>query len=254
MTYEGDGFGSDGPAETAPTAAADELATVFARMSGVLLSHETVDTVVRLITTLALESIPGAAGAGVTLVSPKGHKTSAAATDHLVEQADALQYELNEGPCLAAAASRSVVRVDDLASEPRWPRWAAQAEQLGWRAALSAPMALGEMSLGAIKVYAREPAVFGDRAERLLGLFADQAGILVANMQLQENAQRMSDNLRVALRRRDVIGQAKGILMVARGTDEKTAFDLLVEASQSQNKKLHEVAEALVQTTNRRRR
>lgn len=254
MTYDDAGASADQSADAQPVALSDELATVFARMSGVLLSRETVDTVLGLITTLALETVPGAAGAGVTLVSPKGHRTTAAATDRLVEQADALQYELNEGPCLAAAASRSVVRVDDMGSESRWPRWTAGAVALGWQAALSAPMAVADTSLGAIKVYATQAGVFSEHSERLLGLFADQAAILLANMQSHESAQRMSDNLRSALRRRDVIGQAKGIIMASRHTDEDTAFGLLADASQAENKKLHEVAEALVQAANRRRR
>src|SRR3954468_17217299 len=88
----------------------EELAAVFARMSGLLLSQETVDTVLGLITSLAAETVPGSGGPGVPPGDEGGHRTAGAATDPLVERADALQYELDEGPCLAAAAVRQVVR------------------------------------------------------------------------------------------------------------------------------------------------
>lgn len=224
-------------------------------MSGLLLSRETVDTVLRLITALVLEAIPTGAGAGVTLVDPQGHKTSAAATDPLVERADALQYELGEGPCLAAWAGRSVVRVDDVASDHRWPRWAGQAQGLGLLAALSAPLVAGDTSLGAMKIYSTaEAGAFDSHAERLLTMFAAQAAILVSNIQSQESARRMSEQLKTALRGRDVIGQAKGILMSSREVDSDTAFALLASMSRRENKKLQDVAADLVNATGRRRR
>src|SRR3954465_12587456 len=81
---------------------ADELSVVFARMSGLLLSEETVGTAVGLVTALATDAIPGAVGAGVTLVDELGRKTTSGASDPVVEKADAAQYELDEGPCLVA--------------------------------------------------------------------------------------------------------------------------------------------------------
>ena len=52
--------------------------------------------------------------------------------------------------------------------------------------------------------------------------------------------------LRQALQSRDVIGQAKGILMERRGISADEAFDVLRRASQSLNIKLTTVAQTLV--------
>ncbi|HYO38957.1 MAG TPA: GAF and ANTAR domain-containing protein [Nocardioidaceae bacterium] len=231
---------------------ADELAAVYARMSGVLLSQETVTTALQLVTALALETVPGSVGAGVTLIEG-GRRTSAAATDALVEQADALQYELDEGPCLSAWAERAVVRVEDTAVEARWSRWCGAVQPLGLRSALSAAMVAGDTALGAIKVYAREPGAYGDRSEHLLTLFAAQAAILLSNMQTHERAQQLSDGLRDALASRDVIGQAKGILMAQDGIDGDAAFAMLAAASQRENRKLRDVAQDMVESVEVRR-
>src|SRR4051794_24970297 len=107
---------------------AAELSAVYARMSGLLLSEETVNTALRLVTSLAADTIPGTAGAGVTLVDDGGRKTSAGASDPLVERADSLQYELDEGPCLTAWAQRALIRIDDIPADRRWPQWSAAVE------------------------------------------------------------------------------------------------------------------------------
>jgi GAF domain-containing protein len=232
----------------------DELATVFARMSGLLLSQESVSSALALVVSLARDTVPGASGCGVSLMDEQGRRTTAAATDARVEQADALQYELNQGPCLAAWAQREVMRIDDTANEQRWERWCAAAHGLGLRSTLSAPMLAGGVALGAIKVYGEQPASFEGRAEDLLVRFASQAAVLLANAQAFESAQELSEGLKEALRTRDVIATAKGILMGRDGLDEETAFSMLVSASQRQNIKLREVADAIVTATSRRQR
>jgi GAF domain-containing protein len=231
---------------------ADELSVVFARMSGLLLSEETVSTAVGLVTALARDSIPGALGAGVTLVDERGGKTSSGASDPLVERADSLQYELDEGPCLAAWAQRALVRLDDVGSDGRWPRWCRAVEPLGLRAALSAPLVAGDRSLGAIKVYARQPGAFDRHAEHLLVMFAAQAAILLANVQSVESARRLSDGLKDALRSRDLIATAKGILMAREGIAEEPALAVLVASAQREHKTLRDAAHALVRSTVRR--
>src|SRR5215213_2879162 len=159
---------------------ADELSAIFARMSGLLLSEETVTTAVRLVTSLATDTIPGTVGAGVTLIDEAGRKATTGASDPLVERADSLQYQLGQGPCLTAWAGRTVVRIDDIPADPRWPEWSAAVEPLGLWAALSAPLVAGDVALGAIKVYADRPHAYDALAERLLWMFAAQAAILLA--------------------------------------------------------------------------
>ena len=232
---------------------ADELAAVYARMSGVLLSEETVSTALQLVTALALETVPGSVGSGVTLIDERGRRTSAASTDPVVEQADALQYELDEGPCLSAWAQRAVVRIDDTLAEHRWARWCRAVQPLGLRSALSTPMVAGNVALGAIKVYAPEPDAYDARSEHVLTMFAAQAAILLSNMQTHERAQQLSDGLKDALNSRDVIGQAKGILMGQDGIDADAAFAMLAAVSQRENRKLRDVAEDLVGSVGRRR-
>jgi GAF domain-containing protein len=171
-----------------------------------------------------------------------------------VLRADALQYELDEGPCLTACATRAPVRVADLEREHRWARWAEAVRPLGTRAVLSTPLVADDTVLGALKVYAGPPDAYGRREEHLLALFAAQAAALLATARAAEAAQRVGEELRRAFRGRDLVAMAKGVLMAREGTDEDSALAALADTARRERRTLHEVAESLVRSTSGGRR
>ena len=233
---------------------ADELAAVFARMSGLLLSSETVATALELITTLARETVRESAGSGVTLLDQHGDRVTAAATDPLVERLDGLQYELDEGPCLAAWERRTAVRVEDLTRDDRWPRWASAAAATGMRAVLSVPLVAGDDALGALKVYSHRPDTYDDHDEHLLTMFAAHSAVLLNHVRSYEDARQVSASLSASLRTRDLVNMAKGVLMARDGVDERTAFLLLSTTAEQEGRPLRLVAESLTGATARRLR
>jgi GAF domain-containing protein len=212
-----------------------------------LLSDESVRAALGRLGALAALALPGTAGAGFT-VTDGGQPTTVAGSDALVGRADELQYGLGEGPCLTAYRHRSVVRVDDTRADYRWCRWARAVERLGVRSSTSIPLLVGGELLGVLKAYSREPGAYGDRDDRVLLLLADQAATLLANRQSPENAERLRTALQEMLRARDVIGQAKGILMAREGICEEYAAAVLVRASQRGERKVNDVARHLVET------
>jgi GAF domain-containing protein len=166
-----------------------ELAAVLRELGGVVLATETVETIVELVIRSAVATIPETTGAGVTLVDARGAR-SVAASDVLVEQTDAAQYELGAGPCLMAWRDRVTVRIDDVRTKTRWPEWCASAAALGVRSMVSVPLVTGGASTGAIKVYSTVPDAYDERDEHLLTLFAQQAAILLVNTQTLADAAR----------------------------------------------------------------
>lgn len=225
---------------------ADELAAVFARASNLLLTTETATRALGLITTAAREAVPGSYGAGVTLIDALGHRRTTAATADEVERADALQYEFGEGPCLSAWATRKLVRVDDVRSDPRWPQWSAAMASSGLRSSLSTPLLAGDVALGAVKIYSDRTAAFDGHSEEMLVLFAAQATIFLVNVQARESASRLSDELQETMARRDLIGPAKGIMMARKGLGEEEALGVLLATARHSGKPLDEVASEIV--------
>ncbi|MGW5726483.1 GAF and ANTAR domain-containing protein [Nocardia beijingensis] len=251
---------SDGPSPADvssvedPDVAADRIVAAFARMSGLFLSAEAVSTGLKVVTALAVDMVPHTVGAGISLVDGEGRRTTAAATDPVVERADDLQYRMNCGPCLAAWADRVVVSIDDLAVDERWPAWSRRAAQLGLASSLSAPLVAGTQSLGAIKVYAAHPAAYSAREEHLLTMFSSQAAMLLAGMRAAESAERVSGRIADSLRGREVITLAKGIIMAREGVDERAAFLILAQTARRQGSTVRRVAERLAVSTAGRRR
>lgn len=226
-----------------------DLGAVVARASGLLLSDEISEAVLRLLTSTAMRFFPTAYGAGITTTAPDGARMTAAATDAVVQRLDDLQYELDEGPCLTAWRNRQIIRVDDVATDPRWPHWGPPAAELGVGSTLSAPLAVGETAVGALKVYTRPPGAFDEQDETTLALFAAQSAILVANAQTFRRAGELSGDVQALLGRRDLIKLATGVVMGRDGVSEQAAFAHLVSLAQRERGGVHDVAARIVAST-----
>ena len=241
------------PPDDVPPVASDEptvpppvdLGTALNQMAGLVLSRETVDTALELVTRLAATTTAGALGAGVTVVDEHG-KRSRAASNAAVEQADALQYEFDEGPCLTAWRTREVVRIDDTTTDGRWQRWNEAASRLGVRSVVSAPLLVGAESIGAMKVYCERPMNYGPHDEQVMRLLAEQAAILLANSQSLQSARRLSRQLTEALAGRDAVARATGVLLAQGAASEEEAFAALAAAARDAGRSVHDVARALV--------
>jgi GAF domain-containing protein len=154
---------------------------------------------------------------------------------------DRLQQELGDSPCISAARYQSVCRIDDTRQDQRWPEFCTEAARLGVRSMLCVPLWVHERCQGALSLYAGETAAFSDLHERVTTLLATFAALALAGAQ-------RADQMHDALGNRDVIGQAKGILMERYGVPADAAFGVLSRASQAENMKLAEIARRLAET------
>jgi GAF domain-containing protein len=189
----------------------------------------------------AVQAIPGADGAGVTLLE-KNRADTIVASAPFVAQVDAIQYGMAEGPCITAATEARTVRSGSLASDQQWPRFGPRVGRLGVHSVLSIPLLISDGVLGAMNVYAHERDAFDEHATLIGELFAVPAAIAVQNAQVLAQARRLTAQLQAALTSRSTIDQAMGILMSRVGCDPDEAFDRLKQISQSKNKKLHAIA------------
>ena len=200
--------------------------------------HHTVEGIAAAVT----DTVSGAEDAGVSLWEGKSLRTVASTSD-LVEQVNNLEHELNEGPCLEALHMRRTYRIDDMAHESRWPRFAAAAQAHGIQSMLGYRLFTSGRTLGSLDLYSTQPSAFDAEAEIVGELFAAHAAIaLLGSTQHAE--------WQAALNSRDNIGMAKGILMNRDGLTDVQAFNVLVSASQHANMKVHDVAGWLVAQTN----
>jgi transcriptional regulator with GAF, ATPase, and Fis domain len=191
------------------------------------------------VTTSAVDLIDGVKCADVLLMSGADLFRSVASTSQLAVDLDDLQRRFHEGPCLDAAIGDPVVLCNDLSEEPRWPRFAAAAVAAGVHSLLSFQLFTHNARMGALNIFGNKSGVFTAEVEAVGAMLATHAAVaLIAD---DRQLQFMS-----ALASRDIIGQAKGMIMERFGVDAVRAFELLKTLSQDFNVRLAEVAEELV--------
>ena len=128
--------------------------------------------------------------------------------------------ETDEGPCLEAAYKHRTVRVPDMAHETRWPLFSSRAAEAGARGMLSIQLWVEGDDLGALNLYSYEANAFTDESENIGLLVASHASVAFA--ETEKNRQ-----LNEAVASRDVIGQAKGILMERHKITGEEALSLI---------------------------
>ncbi len=200
---------------------------------------------------LAHVSLRSASAVSVTLAGA-GRPYTAGMSDAAAGALDCTQYASGRGPCLEAARGEGARNVVIAEQAWRWPEYAADAAGAGIGSSLSVPLVVEDRPVGALNVYSAAPAPFGEDEERLAGLLAAHAAMALTAATALADAQQMAAQLREALQTRDLIGQAKGILMERESCSAEEAFDMLRRASQRTNRKLREVASDLVESRTRR--
>ena len=203
--------------------------------------HGDVQRTLEAITAAAADTVPGVDECSISYVVQRRRVTSRAATGELARQVDGLQDALREGPCLDAVWQEQTVRIDDMTTEQRWPRFARAAAEAGVLSSLTFQLFTDGDNLGALNLFSRRPRAFGEQSEDVGLVFATHAAIALAGAQQQESLQRGIDT-------RDLIGQAKGILMERYRLPADKAFALLVRTSQHLNRKLTDIAADLAET------
>jgi GAF domain-containing protein len=211
----------------------------------------TLEEMLTEVANFAVQAIPGADGAGLTLIEDNRSDTIVATAD-FVREVDTIQYTLGEGPCISAASERRTMRSGSLGGEPRWPRFGPRVGRLGVHSVLSLPLLTPDGVFGAMNVYAHAKEAFGERAEALGELFAAPAAIAVQNAQVLEQTKRLAASLQGALSTKALIDQALGIIRSRSGASSDEAFARLRSMSQTRNVKLAVVAESLVEEAVRR--
>jgi ANTAR domain/GAF domain len=218
-------------------------------LTSALLHAQTVDDVLEQVVAATATVAAGADLVSVTLRSPDGTFHTPVATRSVAQILDQLQFELGEGPCVTAAENPgpAAAACRDLGGDDTpWPRFAGAAHKLGVRAVLSlslVPAPIAPRLSGALNLYSLAAGGLDDIDKDVVLLLATHASLALATTAAVTTAMLRDAQLHRAIDSRDVIGQAKGILMGRRGISADEAFTVLRNASQRLNVKLAQIAE-----------
>lgn len=225
------------------------LAGQFVSLAERLLEATTVHEVLQRVIDAGKAVVAGADLVSVTMRSPEGGFHTPVETDMLATRLDELQYSLDEGPCVEATRTPGLglIACADLQAGAEFPRWGPAAATTGARSVLAVGLfPAGEAPrLGALNFYSFAVDGFAAADPDIALILAAHASTALAATKGSTAAELEVAQLKEALASRDVIGQAKGILMERRGISAAEAFDVLRSASQSLNVKLAQVAQTI---------
>jgi GAF domain-containing protein len=224
-----------------------DFADRIAGVAQLLQGEEVPDQALRRLTEQAIELIPGGTAAAMTIAMTQG-ALSFAASDPRLDELHRLQFDdCGEGPVVDTLRYNEPRRIDDTATERRWPEFCRGASEAGFRSLLTLPLRTDRQPAGAIALYGQEQDVFRGTTHDIALLFAAQGGAAMRNASLYQACRRMVDNLHAGLESRAVIEQAKGILHAELGVSPAEAFRLLSRYSQNTNQRVRKVATDLLQ-------
>jgi GAF domain-containing protein len=215
------------------------LAQVLGNLAVELQSKRDWESTLQTIVEGAVAVVPGARWAGISLIHGRSVEARVP-SDPLVAELDTLQSDLDDGPCMDALRTHRTVLIDDMSSESRWPRFTQAAVQRGVKSLLSFQLFVHGKTLGALNVYAGVSGAFSDDSIFIGELLAQHASVAMAG----SAAQTQFDS---AVTSRDVIGQAKGILMFREKLSGTEAFAQMVKTSQNTNIKIVDIARWIVE-------
>ena len=233
------GRGAVGNVEDAEEQDGDKLLQLLASIARELSEAETLQDTAQRVVDLAERFLTNCHGASLMLISRRKIETPASSSQ-VAYDSDMAQFETDQGPCLDAIRKQQTIVVDDLEAEDRWPEYRAKALALGVRSMISFRLFMSEYTIGALDLYSKQVDAFDHRSKVLGQVFAAHASVAL-------KAALTEAGLNTAIGSRDVIGQAKGIVMARRHMTADLAFDLLRDLSQRRNRPIRELAREIAE-------
>jgi ANTAR domain/GAF domain len=220
----------------------------FRQVTALPVDPEVIDGALRLVVDLARVSVRGADGVSVSLLCG-GVLSTVAASDRTIMSMDADQYATGEGPCVDASLQGRWFHAESLDSETRWPSFTPKARELGIKAILSSPLKALEEPIGALNIYSRTAATFDVKGQETAAVFAHRASVILSDARAGVGETQMAVRFQEALRTREIITLAKGIIMEREGIDEDAAFTALLRLALYAGAPLRRRAEEMVLST-----
>jgi GAF domain-containing protein len=187
-------------------------------------------------------------GAGLMLTDSDQHLRSVAASDDRLAHLEELQIEHSEGPCIAAFEDKQLVGAEDLAHDTRWPKFSDAAVNRRVRAVLASPLPYNQDAVGVVAVVSERSRPWSAEGELALLAFTDLAALLIASMMQNQEKSVLATQLQGALDSRQIIEQAKGVLVGRHGISPRTAFEQLRAQARSERRKVAALCAEVVES------
>jgi transcriptional regulator with GAF, ATPase, and Fis domain len=222
-----------------------QLADVFVEMADTLVDDFDVIDFLHVLTERCVQLL-GVSAAGLLLTDEQDTLQVVAASSERTRLLELFQLQTDQGPCVDCFRTGRPVSVADLPSAGRWPRFTAAAADVGFAAVHALPMRLRTEIIGALNFFDIDPGALDAGKLRVGQALADVATIGLLQHRAITQRDTLTEQLQTALNSRVLIEQAKGMVAERLHLDMAEAFVLLRGTARSHNRRLSDLATAIV--------
>lgn len=225
--------------ERAEEAALETVAQIARKLAAAATLDETLQCAVDL----GSDYIDGCEGASISFIRGRA-LTTPVWSDRVALAADQAQYRHNQGPCLEAVSMHDTIVIENMAGEQRWPEWRDAVLDLNLRSSVSFRLFItskSEDTYGSLNMFSSRAHAFDGHAQVLGQVFASHAAVAL-------KAAIAEAGLEQAVRARDHIGLAKGVIMERHDVDAGEAFEMLRHISNDRNIPMRTLAEQVTES------
>jgi GAF domain-containing protein len=227
-----------------------QLSDVFVELADTLVDDFDLIDFLHLLAERCVQLL-GVSAAGLLLTDERDRLQVVAASSERTRLLELFQLQTDQGPCVDCFRSGQPVSVADLTATDRWPRFASAAAEVGFAAVHAVPMRLRAEVIGALNFFDAVPGPLDGAKLRLGQALADVATIGLLQQRTIHRRDTLTEQLQTALRSRILIEQAKGVLAERLNLDMTEAFALLRGTARNRNRRLSDLAQAIVDGTER---
>jgi GAF domain-containing protein len=225
-----------------------QLADVFVEMADTLVDDFDVIDFLQVLAERCVQLL-GVSAAGLLLTDQRGTLQVVAASSERTRLLELFQLQTDEGPCVGCFRTGRPVSVTDLPAAGRWPRFTEAAAEVGYAAVHALPMRLRDEVIGALNLFDTNPGPVDGVTLRIGQALSDVATIGLLQQRAIHRRDVLTEQLQTALSSRVLIEQAKGVLAERLHLHLDDAFTLLRSSARSHNRRLSDLAQAIVDGT-----
>ena len=228
--------------QSRPAPRDEAVAATFKALADLVYTADTFEEMFTAVVDAAPTLVTGCDHASLMLHEGDRLET-AAASDEVAGNIDAMERELGEGPCVDAIVDEAVFHDADLNDGSPWPRLAERVlAETPVRGMAGVRLRAGSEKAGALNL-------FSDRVDALTDVAVAEGMVLASFLEvavLAARERRQAATLREGMQTNREIGKAVGLMMAFHKISDEEAFDMLRRTSQDLNLKLRDVAQRVV--------
>ncbi|PTT58929.1 GAF and ANTAR domain-containing protein [Arthrobacter sp. HMWF013] len=182
----------------------------------------------------------------ITVEREAGPATVASSTE-AARALDERQYAYDNGPCLTALRQQHTVLIPDLQTDEHWAWYARAVADEGIRTVLAVPIQTGNGSRSALNCYSTDAGTFDPETVAAVEEHAASLSRILRLAMRVHPTDAYPEHLRSALQSRAIVDAAVSLIMVHNRCGHEDAVKLLHLASRSSNRRLHDIAQDILQ-------